>query len=191
MKEAEAILEIRNCIYNPLGYILEKEGDRGFINHGPDIVKSLYRERPEIFSSLVSAHAESGYTRKKVVYDDGKHVARIMEWCPKCNSHIHGHGGRVCFDIVLQGELVAINFMPTKLHDNVYILEELPRETALPGECLIVNPYESKSDVHMIISPNERSKSLNFYPIDHRSVGIYVPNGDASYNRKNHILSDD
>jgi len=156
MEEVEAISEIRKRIYDPLGYILEEEGDFGFIKHGPDIVKSLYNNEPELFSALAPVHAESGYTRKKIIYDDTKHAALLMEWCPNCLSPIHEHGGRVCFDIVIDGELQAINFKAERVSESTYRLKKMSSYIVRPGECVIVNPFESKSDIHMISSQKGR-----------------------------------
>ena len=183
----------RQEVYEKLGKILEERGDQGFISEGPKIVAKFYEKHSDIIKNFETKHTESGYTRKKVICDNGKHAVRFMEWYPKSVSPIHEHGGRPCFDIVIEGVLEVGDFKAVKNKDggNEYKLEEVKRYKAKPSGFIIVDPKKTGMEIHIVKSLNEKSRSLHFYPIDHRSIGIYISNGDGTFRRENHSLDDD
>lgn len=186
-----AIDLFREEVYERLGTVLSNEGDEGFITKGPGIVKEFYTKHPEIFQSLETKHAESGYTRKKVICDNGKHAVRFMEWSHGSESPIHEHGGRPCFDIVIEGELVITDLKATKIdEEDKYKLEEVKKYTVGSGEFVIVD-HREEIEIHIVKSPNGKSKSLHFYPIDHKSVGVYVKGSDGNFKREEYPLPDD
>lgn len=186
----------REMVYDPLGYILDVEGDEGFITKGPRLLKEFYKEYSNFLETLATKHAEEGYTRKKVICDDGlegrhSHAVRCMEWAPGAKAPIHGHGGRPCFDIVLVGFIDVIDYAPSRVKDDVYTLKKIREYRVHPGDLVIVNPFVDKSEVHAVMSPEERSKSLHFYPIDHSSLGVYESVSDGHYRRVEHAVSRD
>ena len=163
-------------VYDKLGEILNNFGDNGFISIGPKIIKDFYNKHREFFRQFETIHVDSGYTRKRVICDNKKHASRFMEWSPNCVSPIHEHAGRVCFDIITEGKMLVINFRSIKIGENEeYKLEEINRAFASPGDVVIVNPQKMGSDIHIVLSPYGTTKSLHFYPIDHKTIGIYKP----------------
>jgi len=183
----------RQEVYEKLGKILEESGDEGFISEGPKIVSEFYKKHTNIMEKFETKHAETGYTRKKVICDNGKHAVRFMEWCPDSKSPVHEHGGRPCFDIIIDGELEIGDFKQVKLKDtkNEYKLEEIKKYKAGVGEFIIVDPEKTGIEIHIVMSPNGKSRSLHFYPIDHRSVGVYEKIDNGNFLREEHSLPDD
>jgi len=169
----------RKEVYKPLGDILKEEGDGGFIKKGPDIVFSFFKKHPQKLYSLKSKYAEEGYTRKKVICDDGLHAVRCMEWCPNAVSPIHEHGGRPCFDIVLEGELDIVDYSPNR-EGNLFRLVEKKRYSVSVGDFVKVDPFKG-GEIHEVINGRVRSRSLHFYPIDHRSLGLYKRRKDGLF----------
>ncbi len=189
----EILNQFRELIYNPLGQISASEGDMGFVSKGPQIVADVYAKEPELFATLATKHAEEGYTRKKVICDNGKHAVRCMEWAPDAISAIHEHGGRVCFDIVLEGVLEVIDYRPHAIagEKELFFLEEVRRYEAHMGEFVIIDPFTNDFEAHTVVNLHTTSKSLHFYPIDHRSMYIYQDLGDNTFSRVEHPLADD
>jgi len=180
----------RKEVYEPLGEILKKEGDQGFIKKGPSLVKKFYKKYPGELCCLETKPAQSGYTRKKVICDNGRHAVRCMEWCPDTKSLIHEHGGRPCFDIVLGGEIDVVDYQPQKQKDGNFKLEKTREYTVGVGNFVTVDPTNGNSEVHEVINHKERSKSLHFYPIDHRYLGIYKKTKKNSGDLYEHIVCD-
>jgi hypothetical protein len=189
----DAIQLFREGIYEPLGKVLEGEGDQGFVTKGPEIVRAFYGAHPDVLENLATKHAESGYTRKKVICDNGRHAARCMEWAPGAISPIHEHGHRVCFDIVLSGELTVVDYRPhvADEKENLYRLEEVRRYTAKKGEFVVVNPMATDYEAHDVTTVGERAKSLHFYPVDHRDIAVYEPAERGLYRKVTRSLADD
>lgn len=198
MSEYEKTLKIfRERIYEPLGEILSKKGDEGFVSDGVGLVKKIFEESPTIFDSLLTKEAAEGYTRKKVICDNGRHAARCMEWASDAKSPVHEHGGRVCFDIVLEGKIEVVDYEPKKIEDKssrgeaLYELIEKSRYSASRGEFVVVDPFKNSFEAHAVSSPDGKSKSLHFYPIDHRSIYIYQAQGENLFRKVSHSLADD
>lgn len=187
----DPIALFREKVYEPLGKILDAEGDRGFVTKGPPLVAAFYEEHREILEQLATKPALHGYTRKKVICDNGRHAARCMEWAPDAVSPVHEHGGHVCFDIVLQGAISVTDYRPRHVEGDVYELEEVRQYTARPGEFVTVDIFADDFEAHVVKGAHERSKSLHFYPIDHKALYIYEPMGEGRYKKVLHPVADD
>lgn len=180
----------RKKMYEPLGRILDEEGDEGFITEGPTLIQAFYQAHRNVLEHFTTKHAESGYTRKKIICDDGRHAVRCMEWAPSATSPIHEHAGRPRFDIVLEGYLEVTDYEPKSEKSDHYTLKETDSYSAGVGELVVVNPFKN-SEVHKVVSPRGRSKSLHFYPRDHRILGVYKPVSGDVYKRVEESVPDD
>ena len=174
----DCITALRKEVYEPLGEILKNKGDDGFISEGPKLLKTFYDKNCANMNAIESDHAEYDYTRKRVICENGLHAIRCMEWAPGASSAIHEHGGRPCFDIVLEGELEIIDYFVEHIEGEKYNLTEIKRYSAQIGDLVIVNPIDSNSEVHTVVNGSRRSRSLHCYPIDHQSLGVYTSEGD-------------
>ena len=181
----------RKDVYEPIGRILDSVGDAGFITEGPLVIEDFYKRHREILESFGTKPAIRGYTRKKIICENGRHAARCMEWAPDAVSSIHEHGGRPCFDIVLEGRLKIVDYFPERIEGNLFELREVNKYEVGPGEMVLVNPIKDKSEVHMVMNSGVRSRSIHFYPIDHRFLGVYETVGEDKYRKSKRAVSDD
>lgn len=172
-------------LYDRLGDILKK-GDDIFIREGPLLLKDYFENGH--LKGLQSRPASTGYTRKKVMGDQGKHVIRFMEWSPGFSIFPHEHHGRPCFEFLVSGNLIVSDFLPAQNGKNEFTLELLKTHVVNPGQFAIVDPRITQ--VHSVFSP-VRSRSLHVYPEDNYFTMGYIHNGDDTYQRREFDLKDD
>jgi len=165
-------------LYSKLGTILE-EGDDAFITKGPLMVRKYFSKK-DFLKALKTNPAKNGYTRVKVIGENGKHVIRFMEWAPGFNLMPHEHHGRPCFELLVSGQTVVSDMLTTQVKDDLYKLKVIQTKIVNPGEFAVVDPRITQ--IHSVFSP-VRSTSVHFYPSDNYSNFGYILNENDSYIR--------